>query len=536
MELKVSNLLKIISYGRYSKPFLNYLIENDDREDFVYFYKSRKLSLLGNHEDTFAFLEKIIDSTSNNSLKFLSISSLLNSYINIKDLDNIEKCYNYLIDNFENIPEFLRGNISTTLISIKNSIYDRNYKTLRAWSHNHKKNLANKPFKYFAQARKKTKAGEHEEAFEIYGKGFEIALSYPHPTAISVALNDSTWNIKNHDFKLAQKQCKKLEYYDGYYIRGLNFLDQDFDTICHIKRKEKDINYLEYYYLYLYSISKIKHFNKLYEKLDNTVYKNSKNLRYHLKKYYYNLDSKSSFDYTETYNKIIRNQKSEIKSDEIQNLIKSLKISFNANQPDAINYELFKNHINIKFDSLKTKYLRLPFIKRKIFILSTYMAYIETPDFIDLKYLFDYIKDNNNSFDYYNTNNKRKKFFVDIFKPVGFLKGRKDLIINALIEMRKNERLKNFFNFYLNLKPEHQNIFNDFLRNYSRYHIDFRFSLREYLPDIFYSDNSVEWKRIIKNFCMDNGLFFRTAFIAFWCFDKEKRKLFLDIINRTSYH
>ena len=158
MELKVSNLLKIISYGRYSKPFLNYLIENDDREDFIYFYKSRKLSWLGNHEDTFAFLEKIIDSTSNNSLKFLSISSLLNSYINIKDLDNIEKCYNYLIDNFENIPEFLRGNISTTLISIKNSIYDRNYKTLRAWSHNHKKNLANKPFKYFAQARKKNES------------------------------------------------------------------------------------------------------------------------------------------------------------------------------------------------------------------------------------------------------------------------------------------------------------------------------------------------------------------------------------------
>src|SRR6056297_2388462 len=420
MILNTNSLLEIISYGRYSKPFLNFLIENDDRGDFVYFYKSRKLSWLGKHEDTFIFLEKIIDSTDNNSLRFLSISSLLNSYINIKDLDNIKKYYNYLIDNFANIPDFLRGNISTNLIRIKNSIYDRNYKTLRAWSHNHKKDLANKPFKYFAQARKKTKAGKHEEAFEIYNKAFDIALSYPHPTAISVALNDSTWNIRNHNFKLAKKQCKKLEYYDGYYIRGLNFLDQDFDTICHIKRKEKDVNYLEYYYLYLYSISKIKHFNKLYEKLDNTVYKNSKNLRYHLKKYYYNLDSKKSFDYTETYNKIIRNQKSEIK------------------------YELFKNYINIKFDSLKTKYLRLPFIKRKIFILSTYMAYIETPDFIDLKYLFDYIKDNNNSFDYYNTNNKRKKFFVDIFKPVGFLKGRKDLIINALIEMRKNERLKNF--------------------------------------------------------------------------------------------
>jgi len=536
MILNTNSLLEIISYGRYSKPFLNFLIENDDSEDFVYFYKSRKLSWLGKHEDTFIFLEKIIDSTDNNSLRFLSISSLLNSYINIKDLDNIEKCYNYLIDNFENIPDFLRGAISTNLISIKNSIYDRNYKTLRVWSHNHKKDLANKPFKYFAQARKKTKAGKHEEAFEIYNKAFDIALSYPHPTAISVALNDSTWNIRNHNFKLAKKQCKKLEYYDGYYIRGLNFLDQDFDTICHIKRKEKDVNYLEYYYLYLYSISKIKHFNKFYEKLDNIVYKNSKNLRFHLKKYYYNLDSKNSFNYNDIYNEIIRNKKSEIKSEEIQNLIKSLKISFDANQPDAINYELLKNHINLKFDLLKKKYSRLPFIKRKMFILSTYMAYIETPDFIDLRYLFDYIKDDSNSFDYYNTNNKRKKFFVDVFNPVGFLEGRKDLIINALIEMRKNERLKNFFNFYLNLNSEHQSLFNVFLRNYSRYHIDFRFSLREYLPDIFYSDNSVEWKRIIKNFCMDNGLFFRTAFIAFWCFDKDKRKLFLDIIKRTSYH
>lgn len=119
-----------------------------------------------------------------------------------------------------------------------------------------------------------------------------------------------------------------------------------------------------------------------------------------------------------------------------------------------------------------------------------------------------------------------------MFDSISFIKGRKSLINNALNEMTKKEKINNFFDFYLNLNFEQQEIINIFIRNYTRYHIDFRFSIKEYFPDIFYTDNSIEWKKIIKDFSMDNGLFFRTAYIAFWCFDKDKRNLFLDIIKQ----
>jgi hypothetical protein len=119
---------------------------------------------------------------------------------------------------------------------------------------------------------------------------------------------------------------------------------------------------------------------------------------------------------------------------------------------------------------------------------------------------------------------------VDIFKPIRFIEGRKALINNAFNEMTKKERINNFFEKYLTLDKTQQELMNTFVRNYSRYNINFRFSLKEYFPDIFYTDNSVEWKKIIKDFCMNNGLFFRTAYIAFWCFNKEERKDFLKIL------
>ena len=141
----------------------------------------------------------------------------------------------------------------------------------------YEKDLANKPFKMFAQARKKVKEGKKQEAFSYYQDAYELAKKYPHPTAISVALNDSTWDMQDYNFVLAKKQCKKLEYYDGYYIEGFNFLVEDFDTICHIKRKENDVDFLEYNYLYLYSKNVVKSYSNFYEKLDNSLYENTKN-------------------------------------------------------------------------------------------------------------------------------------------------------------------------------------------------------------------------------------------------------------------
>jgi hypothetical protein len=158
------------------------------------------------------------------------------------------------------------------------------------------------------------------------------------------------------------------------------------------------------------------------------------------------------------------------------------------------------------------------------------MSYVEIPEFIKLKKIFGFINEDEKVLKYFGSYNKRKKFFVDIFNPICFIEGRKELINNAFNEMTKKERINNFFEKYLTLDKTQQELMNTFVRNYSRYNINFRFSLKEYFPDIFYTDNSVEWKKIIKDFCMNNGLFFRTAYIAFWCFNKEERKDFLKIL------
>jgi hypothetical protein len=530
MKIKVSNLLKIISYGRFSKPFLNYLIEKDSREDFVYFYKSLINMWNSEYEKNIFILELIINNTKNKALKTLSVSSILGNHVYLKNNEYIKKYYNYLIDNFENTPNYLRGNISTKLMSIKFSTHDKNYKKIRLWSKMYEKDFANKPFKLFAQARKKLKEDKKHEAFNYYQDAFKLAKKYPHPTAISVALNDSTWHMRDQDFSLAKKQCKKLEYYDGYYIEEFNFLEEDFDTVCHIKRKENDINFLEYNYLYQYSKNVVKRYSNFYEKLDNSLYENTKSLRNYLERHYKNVESRANFKSYQYYLRIMRNKDMQIKGKPLQNLLNNLSIEFNANQPDIINFELLKKKINSDFNELKEEYLKLSLLEKKKSILSTYMSYVEIPEFIKLKKIFGFINEDEKVLKYFGSYNKRKKFFVDIFKPIRFIEGRKALINNAFNEMTKKERINNFFEKYLTLDKTQQELMNTFVRNYSRYNINFRFSLKEYFPDIFYTDNSVEWKKIIKDFCMNNGLFFRTAYIAFWCFNKEERKDFLKIL------
>ena len=532
MKIKVSNLLKIISYGRYSKPFLNYLIEKDSREDFVYFYKSLINMWNSEYEKNLFILELIINNTKNKSLKILSISSILGNHVYLKNNEYIKKYYNYLMDNFENTPNYLRGNISTKLMNIKFSTHDKHYKKIRLWSKMYEKDLANKPFKMFAQARKKVKEGKKYEAFNYYQDAYELAKKYPHPTAISVALNDSTWHMRDHDFNLAKKQSKKLEYYDGYYIEGFNFLDEDFDTICHIKRKENDVNFLEYNYLYLYSKNIVKQYSSFYEKLDNSLYENTKSLRNYLEKHYKKVESRENFKSYQQYLRIMRDKDISIKGKPLQKLLNNLGVEFDANQPDVINYELLKEKINTDFKQLKEKYIKLPTTEKKKEILSTYISYVEIPNFIKLKKIFNIIEDDKKALKYFQAYNKRKKFFIDMFKPICFIEGRKDLINSAFKEMTKKEKIKNFFDLYLTLDKKQQELMNIFMRNYTRYNITFRFSLKEYFPNIFYTDNSVEWKKIIKDFCVNNGLFFRTAYIAFWCFNKEERTNFLNIIQQ----
>jgi hypothetical protein len=436
------------------------------------------------------------------------------------------------MENFENTPNYLRGNVSTKLMNIKFSTHDKHYKKIRLWSKMYEKDLANKPFKMFAQARKKVKEGKKQEVFSYYQDAYELAKKYPHPTAISVALNDSTWDMQDYNFVLAKKQCEKLEYYDGYYIEEFNFLEEDFDTVCHIKRKENDVDFLEYNYLYQYSKNIVKQYSNFYEKLDNSLYENTKSLRSYLEKHYKKVESRENFKSYQQYLRIMREKDMNIKGKPLQRLLKNLSVEFDANQPDVINYELLKEKIYVDFNKLKEKYASLSIIEKKKSVLSTYMSHVEIPDFIKLKKIFDLIDEDEKVLKYFEAYNKRKKFFIDMFKPICFIEGRKDLINSAFKEMAKKEKINNFFDLYLTLDKKQQELMNIFIRNYSRYNINFRFSLKEYFPDLFYTDNSVEWKKIIKDFCVTNGLFFRTAYIAFWCFNKKERTNFLNIIQQ----
>ena len=534
MNIKLPILTKkIFDLGSYSKPVLNYLLDN--KIDVCYKNYLKSLEYIWNREYEKALKEVncgLKKCKENKSLYYLLLSNKLIILFYLKDIENFKILYNKIRKEYKKIPPSVRKITNQFLINYSFMNEDLNLPKSRFWSKDKEISPSTKLFLLIGKARKEIKEGRIEKGVSYYQKGLQIAAKIPHPSGIITCYNDISWYLINEKPFKALYYAEKGVYYLSYYFEDPKIYFYILDTIFNIEKKlnyykifetseiidiYKDDDFVKSKYSNL--LNEIKKFDVNFNK---NLYKNSLKLRNYLKKQIKNINKTSKLTKISRnkLNNILNGKTKNIRGDTIRKLINGLNIDIDNNIPNEIFSEIIKIRIDQNFKN-SVEYLKEKSkIERNKLIVSTYMAlfnrrnlykYLIKKDVLKrIIYLID------NDFDIFiNFTQKKyetKRFISYILNPPTFIKGRRNLISKFLDNIDK-AKLNFIINFYLNIKENEREILDIFIRNYIRFdkishslgiNSDIRFKHNDIIESLNLNSNSCilsyssfsKWERV----------------------------------------
>jgi hypothetical protein len=490
MNIKLPLLTKkIFDLGSYSKPVLNYMLEN--KIDICYRHYLKSLEYIWKREYLKALKEVnsgLKRCKNNSSIYYLLLSNkfIISFYIN--DTENLKNLYNKIRREYKKIPPTVRKILNQSLLNYSLMVNDRDFQKSRFWSKENELSPSTKLFLLISKARREIKEKRIQNGISYYQKGLKIANKIPHPTGLITCLNDISWYLKDEKPLKSLYYAEKGIYYLGYYYEEPKINFYILDTIFSIEKKlnfyrifetselinkYKNDDFVKSKYGKL--LKEIKKYNVDFEK---NLYKNSKGLRNYLKKHIKNINKASKItkiSRDKLYD-ILNVKTKNIRGETIRKLIKGLNIEIENNTPNEIFSELIKIKIDENFEKAISFLNEKEDIERNKLIISTYMSLYDRKN--QYRYLIK--KDNlkkilyliNSDFEKFKEfTNKRyetKRFISYVLNPPIFIKGRRDLISKFLNNLHY-ENLNDFINFYLNINEDEREILDIFIRNYIRF-------------------------------------------------------------------
>lgn len=534
MNIKLPVLTKkIFDLGSYSKPVLNYLLDN--KIDVCYKNYLKSLEYIWNREYEKALKEVncgLKKCKENKSLYYLLLSNKFIILFYLKDIENFKILYNKIRKEYKKIPPSVRKITNQTLINYSFMNEDLNLPKSRFWSKDKEISPSTKLFLLIGKARKEIKEGRIEKGVSYYQKGLQIATKIPHPTGIITCCNDISWYLINEKPFKSLYYAEKGVYYLSYYFEDPKINFYVLDTIFNIEKKlnyykifetseiigiYKDDDFVKSKYSNL--LNEIKKFDVNFNK---NLYKNSLKLRNYLKKQIKNINKTSKLTKISRnkLNNILNGKTKNIRGDTIRKLVNGLNIDIDNDIPNEIFSEIIKIRIDQNFKN-SVEYLKEKSeIERNKLIVSTYMALFNRKNLY--KYLIkkDVLKRiiyliDNDFYIFINFTQKKyetKRFISYILNPPTFIKGRRNLILKFLDNIDK-AKLNFIINFYLNIKENEREILDIFIRNYIRFdkishslgiNSDIRFKHNDIIESLNLNSNSCilsyssfsKWERV----------------------------------------
>jgi len=556
--MNVNELILIISYGNYARPILEYLENLCSDKEIVIYITLLKKSWVIRSEDVLQEIEKIMNKINNKGLYFLLLSDKLDILLSLKNETAFKKLYKSLRKNYNKIPPSVRNIIGNGLKANKTYFSDIN--ETRIWGEGYVQDNADIAIEYNIKGRKLLNKGKKTEASMEFVKSFEYALKYPHSTLIFTGLNRSVWYLKEEDKEKSLHLSKTLEYYCGYLSDDSYILIAKLDTIITVLKINNDDSYyktaeimLFYYELllkkapeyekrYAKKIEKAKkltkHFYvKPYEK--KLKIKNNKNIQNYFNK---QIEKPNSFCKefgfsSQTIYSILNGNAKNIAKSTIRKLIEALELKLNFSNPREINYEILWMKEEKNFEDNFKVFHDISVFELKKSILKTYMSLIvcEGINISEILNLAD--KSVFELHEYAKSNERTVIFFNRIFNVgIPFYNGRQDLIEKMFERMDfegDGERhVEVLIDIYKKIGASKKNkeceLLNLFFRNYARYDIEWNFDVKEIMKDRKFDENY----EIIEQFCNHINLPSIYGYISYWCFEKDCRNEFIDLIKK----
>lgn len=489
MNVKVPYLSKkILDLGSYTKPLLNFILENKVDPPLRHYLRSLEFIWKREYDKAKKEIELGLKLCKKNiSVFYLLLSNKFVISLFLKE-NEFEFLYREIKRNLKKAPPTIRKILNQFLINSALILNKSSLSKSRFWSKEKELSKSTKLFLLIGKAREKIKENKIEEGINYYLKGYKIGKTIPHPSGIITCLNDISWYLKDiKPFKSLYFSEKGL-YNLGFFYEDPKMYFYLLDTSFWIQRNfnyyrifeiSKLINnydgdiYLKERYSTLFKESK-----KFLVDLEKSLYENSTKLKKYLKEKIKNISLASKLTNLPRYTirSILNNKTKVIRGETLKKFINGFSFEIESDTPKEIFNEIIKLKLFNNFEKGLSFLEKKDLNYGKKLIIATYISlFNREKDFKTLsrrdvlKKLF-YLYENN--FDklkeYLKTNSEFIYFVFNIINPNPFIKGRRDLILKFLNHLNVDE-LNRFIDFYLNLKEKEREILDIFLRNYIRF-------------------------------------------------------------------
>ena len=573
--MTLQSLVKIITYGQFSRPFLNYIVDylknesTKQHEEFIDYIDVLKLKWDAKYEEALEKIEEGIKGLSKGGLYYLFLEQKLIILKRLKAIKEVEVIYKELRDNFGNIPQYVRGLVVESLRNIRELYYDSNesMEKIRYWSEAYENNPVNKGFILMADAREKKNEEKYVEATQLNIQAFKTLKDVPHPSGVVQALNNISWWLKDVDKNTALNFTLPLGFYLGYYFDDDNFnVFNSLDTIFQVQKENNDPMMYETAFIFSKCLSKVdkERYNTLKRKcgksinqlkycvcsLDSNYYLNIKTLRNFIKQEIEKeqVSIKELNISKRTLDSFLSGITKQIKSNTLRNIIDNLEFEINSSLAIPIIKELKKKDIDKKFEENFYKFMELEVEKQLTEFFTSYLVHyykqevklervikdIESGSLI--KGRCDYYtrelinstfeKPPNIDVDSLLTTNQEQKTYTNkdiTFKEHPFYSARKILVKRFIKDLNK-AYLQEFIEKYLKADSKQKDIIERYIMNYGRYY-EIKNIPKELRPKVPKEINVFVKKYTLKR---------RPSAISFYVFEGKEREKFVETLKMFS--
>ena len=384
--MNLKDIVEILNFGQFSKPFLNYMgeyLKNElikQHEEVINYIDVLKLKWDAKYEEALEKIENAITLSKKRSINYLLLAEKMDLLVKLSKEKEIKEIYDELKKGFPTLPRYLRGLIVQSLRNIRELYYESNesMEKIRHWSETYENNPVNKGFILMADAREKKNEEKYVEATQLNIQAFKTLKDVPHPSGVVQALNNISWWLKDVDKNTALNFTLPLGFYLGYYFDDDNFnVFNSLDTIFQVQKESNDPMMYETAFIFSKCLSKVdkERYNTLKRKcgesinhlkyfvfnLDNNYYLNTKVLRNFLKQEIekeqvsikeLNISKRALDNFLSGITK-------QIKPNTLRNIIDNLEFEINSSLAISIINELKKKDIDKKFEENFYKFISL---------------------------------------------------------------------------------------------------------------------------------------------------------------------------------
>ena len=567
----LKSLTDIVTYGQFSRPFLNYIVDNLENElskenqEIINYIDVLKLKWDAKYEEALEKIEKVITLSKKRSIYYLFLVEKIGILSDLSDKAKIKETFDELRKGFPTLPRYLRGIVVEKLKNVREIYFEENdLKTIRHWSEVYENNPVNKGFILMADAREKKNEEKYEEATCLNIEAFKMLKDVPHPSGIIQALNNISWWLKDIDKSIALNFSFPLGFYLGYYFDDDNFnVFNSFDTIFQVQKESNDPMMYETAFIFSKCLSKVdkERYNILKKQCGKSIYQ----LKYFVfnlyNNYYLNTKTLRNFIKQEvekeqvsikelniskrTLNDFLSGKRKYLQPNTLRNIINNLEFEINSSLAIPIIKELKKKDIDKKFEENFYKFIRLRVEKQLSEFFISYLVHYYRQE-VKLEKVIKDIKSGSltkERCDYYTRelinsifektpnidvdsiliNNQELKTYTNkdiTFKEHPYYSARKILVKRFMKDLNKIY-LQEFIENYINLDSNQKDIIEKYIMNYGRYY-EIKNIPKELRPKVPKDINVFVKKYTLKR---------RLSATSFYVFERQEREKFVEMLR-----